>query len=105
MGFEDPKSGMPSPEEMEKTVKEMEALDRQEALDAEYGNSAEAAETRKQYAAERESNYQSLQEKALAAMAGGPKLSFREREEILREWQSRLPEEEVRELFERLMAS
>jgi hypothetical protein len=103
MGFENPQ-GMPSPEEIEKTVKDMEALDRQEALDTEYGNSAEAAETRKRYAEERESNYQNLQEKALASMAGGPRLTFQEREEIVREWKSRLPEEEARELFQRLMA-
>lgn len=103
MGIEDSGVSLPEGTDAEKFNNAMETVDRAERLDASVSPEWQEATT-KQRQLDNQRMSKLLEEKALASMAGGPKLSFSEKQEVIAGWTSRLDEQESADLINRLNA-
>ena len=102
MGFESFNSGVPADDNEQPSIPN--ANDLSESLNIVDLPEEERNKLSKERHEQDEQQFRELEQRALASMAGGPKLNFREKQDIITRWNARLGEEERKDLIERLNA-
>ena len=104
MGFENFNAGIPADNSENENQKLPNADDLPENFNAVDLPEAERNEISQERHSQEDGSFRDLEQKALTSMAGGPKLTFREKQEVIAGWNARLDEEERKDLIERLNA-
>jgi hypothetical protein len=103
MSIETSGMGLPPDTDVEKLNDAIEMVDKVDRIDASISPESQAA-TMAQNTEAHDRRFRLLEEKAMASMVGGPKLSFNEKQEVINGWGSKLEESEREDLIARLEA-